>query len=534
MARRYFNSHIKSLVHFDYPYYGQSDDGCRDEINGNIYSRHGSVKFVGYESPCDEIVEGTPRFGYRCLQSASSDDYITAKIETSLAECTIECYARPTASTEGKIIEFFKNGVSVYVLKKDSSNAIQSIATTSAKIGIVTLNTWNYICVNVSGIGDIDEVRIGGFVGQVDEFILWDKTVSSASRMEPLQGSLNIQEMGGYGTGITDAHLTASQVINSYAPIVSVTETGTNLTFGTISEGKLAKFAVGTEILIHVSTKKAEAEEDLGKYAFRKITAMYGGQYVIDSPVTQEFNLSTALSNYNIQAIAIPHLNTLIIDSSVDITPLAYSDSTGGGIVGVRVKGNMSVNGRILTSGYGMVDANSIQMTHSELPDRFLCSKGGGIFIVCGGTFSAGENARLGASCDGSKGAGEAEGGDGGAGYGGGTLTSYYKNSSGGIQAKTGYVGFGGEVWANYSGGAPGHNGNSLKGGAGGGYGGASVMLIAEKISLSESALSTGGQGAKAVNQRASYVTGTKVVTPYVSDSGGGTGFAYIACKEAV
>ena len=81
-----------------------------------------------------------------------------------------------------------------------------------------------------------------------------------------------------------------------------------------------------------------------------------------------------------------------------------------------------------------------------------------------------------------------------------------------------GSVGYGG---SNSSGkaGSPGHNGSPKRGSSSEalrGRPGASVIIIARKLSLNEKTISTGGQ-----NGTFQSVGG-----------GGGTGFAYIACEE--
>ena len=55
---------IKSLLHFDYPYFNEPNDGLGDEVSGEVWTRVGNTKLAGNEIPYD--VQGTPKFGYRC------------------------------------------------------------------------------------------------------------------------------------------------------------------------------------------------------------------------------------------------------------------------------------------------------------------------------------------------------------------------------------------------------------------------------------------------------------------------------------
>ena len=189
------------------------------------------------------------------------------------------------------------------------------------------------------------------------------------------------------------------------------------------------------------------------------------------------------------------------------------------------------------------------------------------MFITCGGTFTAGSSARLGASWSGAGKAGapakNSKGGDGGAGYGG----------AGGSDTDSGYLGGNGGVGGGGGGsdGAPGsgttygydagkpsgttggsflvHNdsnsgttriggtqgrtsgGSGVRGGGGGAGGngsnidskitasGASLILIAKTLKADTAAISTGGAGGLQENNGCQY-------------GGGGTGFCYIACER--
>ena len=55
---------IKSLLHFDYPYFNEPNDGLGDEVSGEVWTRVGNTKLAGKKIPYD--VSGTPKFGYRC------------------------------------------------------------------------------------------------------------------------------------------------------------------------------------------------------------------------------------------------------------------------------------------------------------------------------------------------------------------------------------------------------------------------------------------------------------------------------------
>jgi hypothetical protein len=176
-----------------------------------------------------------------------------------------------------------------------------------------------------------------------------------------------------------------------------------------------------------------------------------------------EFPLTPqTISDYYVQVIQVPNFNTLTIPDECTVTPGYWSTTSGGGITVFRVKGDCTVHGKILASISGGLARNDLlQMTHSDLLDRFLVNIRGGIFIAVGGTMKSTNTARMGSDWDGSATAGAeglgakfaegpaGRGGPGGSGYGGGGGGAYYGNT-GTSTGKGGAGGVGG-------GGAGGH-----------------------------------------------------------------------------
>ena len=150
----------------------------------------------------------------------------------------------------------------------------------------------------------------------------------------------------------------------------------------------------------------------IGQYVFRKIKSIDGVVVTINKNISEangdDFNLEDIQEEYyeeadgetyysllyTVYAIKIPNYNTLVINSGVTINPVS-------GIVAFRCKGDCTLNGSIITLGMGTARSDLFQMTHSKMIDRFLFGSGGGIFITCGGTFTAPNNARIGASWSG-------------------------------------------------------------------------------------------------------------------------------------
>ena len=289
IIRRTFHSSIKSLLHFDYPYYGETGDALRDEIGAYSWGRNGSVKFVGTETPNDSVVSGTPKFGYRCLQSASTNDYISSSGTWTLnssGSYEVSCWVRPTASQTGNIFALFNGNTQVLALSLDSSLKLQAnCATLSLSLSAsspLSLNTWNFIRLQLSTAkaailvggttaaeGNISRVsvtatqaRIGGFCGQVDEFT-FRTTLTDTFSDAPTQGALSLTSVGGTGSGkLGSAVLTSGGQFNTQANISSIS--GKVCSLSSISTGKFGGFSPNDEVmLINTST---------GDYDFRTIT----------------------------------------------------------------------------------------------------------------------------------------------------------------------------------------------------------------------------------------------------------------------
>ena len=64
MSKRNFGT-IKSLLHFDYPYYNEPGDGLDDEVGLETWSKEANAALYGSAAP--NAGTQAPKFGYRCL-----------------------------------------------------------------------------------------------------------------------------------------------------------------------------------------------------------------------------------------------------------------------------------------------------------------------------------------------------------------------------------------------------------------------------------------------------------------------------------
>lgn len=588
MSIRKFQSNIKSLMHFDFPYYAEPNDGLRNEISSpEIWKRNGNVKFVGEEAPNDEIILGTPKFGYRCPSFSGASDFLSCTNTQDIftfsqsGSYEIEFFLRVTALNAGRVFAFKKHDDSYSLalsLLNDGKFSILGVTSSAA----ISLNTWTHllarftnskifvylngtqiISCDFSGIANNEcaSFELGGFSGQVDEFILRHSLSSSVSvPSQPYQAHIKPEDLGGFGSSqYGSLTLAASCVLNSYAAVSSIS--GNKISVGSWVNGKFGAPNVDDEVMIHATLAKGTSYTDAGNFTFRKIAAISGNTITLDSALN---DFAALVNSYYLQIITVPNLANLTINEKVIISPKKYENNCGG-LVAFRVADNFNLNGQIITSGQGPIRNDNLQITHAGLIENFILNTGGGIFIAAK-NFNASSNARIGATWDGSLTGGAGgyssnSGIDGGAGYGGGGggwpgAGSYHPTTGGaggvgggggggagsatdsahrgngwdaGASNATGGL-FGWERGVLNSGGTqgktPGGNGDGGGGGAGGcavqlnvnglTTSGANVIIIAEKFSCDNAAISTGGKGGKACF------------------SGGGTGFCYLAVKEMI
>jgi len=605
MSRREYKNGEIALLHFDFPYYGETGDGLRDEIGKLSWSAQGNAKLVGAEAPVAQVVEGTPKFGYRCLQTAANTDYIKAEEITGLLNINkagnyeIECFLRPTNVTApGNILALLNAGTEVFSAAVSSTGNVVVTVDDTPLVSSVLLSqdAWTHLLIRISGgnlnlylngaeagtgsiaagIVEADEIRLGGFVGQMDEVRIRNAAGSGIPTVPaaPYQGSINLKSLGGFGDGSTgDDTITQAGVdINTTAMVQSGSQQ--NLILGEQSVGRYGTIQPGDKVMIHVSRgKTADATEEFSRFSIRTVASFNGGVLTLDSAIT-EFVVSP--SEYYIQVVRIPQFRNLNIASGGSLIPKAWNATTGGGIVAAMVQGNCTVSGKITTTGKGIIRIEQMPFCHSMMPDRFLLT--GNVFLLCGGTLSGtgfigndwsgdGEGGTGGSGgaktasplqwirhpslpeydyTQGSPGtAGQNAGngyGGGGGGGGGGSVNrdDSYAFCSNGSHGNIGKVGFGGDGGNGgkslaFPVGVPGSPPSGESGQAPGNK--APCLIIVAKILAPSLAISFGGLGANGGSRGKTYVNPS--VNTYQSHGGRGkggfgTGFAYIAYKEVV
>ncbi len=583
MAHRNFDPHLLSLVHFDFPYFNEPYDGLADELGLFTLTRQGSPKLVGSQAPADAIVSNTPRFGYRCLQTDGSSSFIKATGAFTLSKSgtyEFSFWVRCTASATGNLLTLTGSSGTLLTISLNSSRQLtassSNLALNISDGPTLELNTWTFIRAQLSpgtftllaGTSQAQAqtsstnltctgLTLGGFTGQLDEFCFRTGLTTSIPT-EPLQGYLKPSELGGFGTGKNGGVTLASNcVMNTSAYFSAQGGASNKFTLSGLTVGKFGTFSQGDEVMI--------INPDTGEYTFRTVRELTGSTLTLDS-APAGLNLNTNSTMF----VQIPHFSTLIISANATVSPAKRTTSQAGGIVAFRVKGDCTINGKIITHGFGLPRTDYLQLTHSKLIDNFVCGSGGNIFITCGGTFTAGSSARLGATWSGEltggSGGTRANGGNGGAGYGGGgggDVDNSGTGGAGGVGGGGGGAdgGTGGDAGsagvrgnplgqAGTGGGGAAHLGNSREvsaggtqginasaltataasggGGAGGNGGnvtdnggispacaGANLILVAKTLKADSAAISTGGQGGSCTSKNGA--------------GGAGSGFCYIA-----
>ncbi len=583
VATRKFNRHIKSLMHFDYPYYDEPGDGMRDEIGVLNWTNEGNAIFVGAEVPAAQIVAGTPKFGYRCLQTSAASDYLEAPVTgnyldiKSAKSYEIEFFIRKTNASAGNIVNLLdSNDTSLFTVSTDASNNIlvtssaMSIAGTSSTA--LTLSTWTHVRVRINqgaayifingvsaysgtcslSVSDVAKIRLGGFIGQLDEFMIRNAVSNDNVPEVPYKGHIDLYGMGGNGRqGRLILNINGTNKLNSVYNVASVISSSKfTITGFNVSDGIHGSIEVGDELMLlkRQANREAITGTDTGLYAFRKIIDITGTTITLNSPIT-EFTFEQN-DTYNLYACLVPNYTSVNIASGVTVIP----SGTVFPIV-FRSQGDVTINGNLLSSGYSDVRNDIFQMTHNHLPERFIMGSGGGVIILSEGTVTISDSARLGASWSGSGTYGTGGpstspyvGGNAGSGYGGGGSSYPYGSSQRG-SGGAGGVGYGGECYhygnnSGRNGGRPGsyvrpdiswfpQGSNPAKRGNSAplcidwcvplANSGANVMIICRQLSASMDAISTGGSGGKYTTSGGGAIS-----------TGAGTGMCYLAYEEAI
>ncbi len=489
----------KALLHFDYPYpdsiaAAAASNGCgglRDEIGLCSWDIVGSVRFVGTEAPAI-VVPGTPKFGWRCPQFGGANDYIRTGNTSgiwklnSARDYELDLFVRSAGAAAGNILALRNSSGEVFVLSKTGENKLRLLSET---FGIdrtagsaLQANVFSHVTVRLSqGAArvflnsvelfsqamtpgktlDVSEVRLGGFVGEIDEFRFAHAagTTSPAIPTAPFQGRFNVASVGGFGTGTYgDASIaTAGNVqINSYAEVTAFS--GTTLAVGSVSPGLYGEFSGGDEVMIHLSAKKGAAEGDLGFYAVRRISSIHGNTISLDRGIDEEFSAAVAVRDYRVQLVKIPNYKTLTVGADAVLVPLLW-DGVKGGLVALKTTGDCTIQGKIITEATGPRRTDSHALTHTDIAERFILT--GNVFIACGGTLRASENSRIGAAHPGD---GKGTVGFGGNGLLGGNIEDQEKAGKGGAP---GWGGKGGQTQKSFAAADRSHHGSG--GGGGGG-----------------------------------------------------------------
>ena len=147
---------------------------------------------------------------------------------------------------------------------------------------------------------------------------------------------------GDYGSGALGTVLNPSGQINTYA---NVTAISTNtVTIGTASAGIYETFAVGKEIMLHVSALVSGSDTTyLGCYMVATITAVNGSTLTLSKDVSG-LVASGSFANYQVQALTVAQFDTLNLTGT--ITPPAYSATNKyGGILAFKCKTAFNYSG---------------------------------------------------------------------------------------------------------------------------------------------------------------------------------------------
>ena len=425
MYTRRLKGNILSLLHFDFPHYYASNTGLKDEAGGGEWNRHGGAAFAGNMLPVENFRNDAPKFGYRCLMTQSQDDYVSAPNTgaftlTSSQPFTAEIFVNFLTASAGNIFCFMAGSSEALSVSLTASRQIKvsapswDVSFTGASFP--ALSSWHHVRVTMSGgylslyaDGALDgrsnitqsgplqvtELRIGGASAMYDEFCLRNIDAGAGVPYAPYQLAFDITKAGGFGTGRDgDFSFTSKSAfkINAMANVQKAD--GVSFTTGAwFLSSHFKSINPGDEVMFLVTMKNSAGDDSLaGLYAFRNVIDRSGSKLTIDRPVTEEFDMDTALATHVVRVYKIPHLSSF---SS------AGAASCMGDVFAFRCTGNVDWLGGC-AGDTSPVRYDSWNLTHSDLPDRMIPSRGN-ILIFCGGTFTAPSSSRLGSPLTGAQ-----------------------------------------------------------------------------------------------------------------------------------
>jgi hypothetical protein len=351
-----------------------------------------------------------------------------------------------------------------------------------------------------------------------------------------LSDKSRVQKMGveDFGNGSFGDYVNPTLSFNNYAKVTSISQKGYRLTITGKTLNGLAPMRVGGLVLA-VATQKTDKEvAEAGKFTLARVLSAAKDAVTLSKPAPV-----VDLNSYTLQLISMPEFTNLTISTNYNYT--RKFENGLGGICAFAVSGKCDLSGGAINLegkggaiAYGR--AGLKYLGNAQMRNRLPIGAGHGTAFILANELVLNENTRIGGTYSG-KGEGNRFGGNNvdGTNAGGGYVGGEDENGTG---SGGGYMGGGGAGGVGGSGASGGtstkeYDATRIVGGYGGangkggqaGLAGASVMIIAEKITgFTQAAISTGGSGALGAQNGAAGFGGGGNAT----SGGGAGGFAFI------
>lgn len=190
--------------------------------------------------------------------------------------------------------------------------------------------------------------------------------------------SFDLTRLNRYQVEDANMDYIAGGVVNSYAPVVSISTDSITIDRAKIIEGAHLQFDVGAEIFIHVSASKDGSKAYLGCWAFAGITAVTDNTLTIDKDITADIP-ARILTNYHIQAITVPFFNDISDKNPIqnNLVPPAFDvDKMCGGIIVIKAVRLFMGTPSLPDYGISLRD-RGIPVTHKHLRPWFAYESSG-------------------------------------------------------------------------------------------------------------------------------------------------------------
>lgn len=489
-------------------------NGGHIDLNGKGLPSADLRPLFNFES--DEKLTGYENYKRKGFLALNYPDGAAMLMLQKLTWNEISRIGNPDASGKARTLESSQGGASIYIAVRETGEDGNNL--TPATISKAASKS--------GGKG-----RPGCYIA-TEGYLPCDEGLYAYDRIAITNRMTDTFKIKDFGDGSFGAKTNYTNRLNSYAQITGIDKTRKVLTIGQRDNGGLAKIANGALVMLH-ATYNGGYYKFSGFFTVARILDYTLNKITIDRPFTTPNNSSNLTPEYyGLQLVTIPQFTDFTL-SGTNEKMLAYDRDKGfGGIVALACNGTCDLKGgKILTVGKGGARATGEYglnyESNARMAESLPIGEGNGSVFILTKTLDIDKNTRLGGSWSGEGFGGSWNGGQASYGYAPADDNEQFGSGRRGGVGKRESSHF-----SNYNlNGGYNSNGsystNSTTANSLGGYQGAHILIIADKITnMNLAAISTGGQGNQQLSPAYTYHKNGVVTGYYFAAQKGGNGGA--------